>query len=56
LELIERGFEFLSRRSQLPEKLHFVVEVDEKGFVLVFTEHVIEKRAVRNQCAIVATC
>src|SRR5580692_4035046 len=45
LELIERSFEFLSRRSQLQEKLHFVVEVDEKGFVLVFTEYVLEKRA-----------
>ena len=42
-QVLERYFEFLARRSEVLQEVHFVIELDDEGFVLVFAQGVIEE-------------
>src|SRR5258708_31525558 len=45
VELIDGREEFFARSGEVLEEFDFVIEMDEKGFVFVFAEDVIEERA-----------
>jgi hypothetical protein len=45
VDLIDGREEFLAGRSEVLEEFDFVIEMDEEGFVLVFAQDAIEKRA-----------
>jgi hypothetical protein len=43
LQQIERGFQLAMRRRQILKQFHFMIEVEDKRFVLVVSEHLSEK-------------
>src|ERR1700691_319298 len=45
---LERRFELLARRSEVLEQFDFVIEVNHKSLVLIFTQYVIEKSVARG--------
>src|SRR5258708_32516292 len=45
VELIDGREEFFARSGEVLKEFDFVIEMDEKGFVFVFAEDVIEERA-----------
>ena len=43
LQRLQRGAQLFMRRSQVLRQLHLAVEVDDKGFVLFFPQHLRQK-------------
>jgi hypothetical protein len=45
MEVVNGSLEFLARGGEVLEEFDFVIEMDDEGFVFIFTEKMVEKRA-----------